>query len=166
LARRWKLWGSLPPETSEIMEPERSEGRYAWGQRQTVATAKRSTVFARFPRRIAFLTILSLWPLSGTTANAQTCHVDGPRYGLLEDTIDWTMTIVNGRSCIRGVRFANIQIDSLKLSFSTAVRRASVARFRFHIFSQSEFSRRRVFFGDRWCGQWEARKLDHSSHSV
>jgi hypothetical protein len=21
LARRWKLWGSLPPETSEIMEP-------------------------------------------------------------------------------------------------------------------------------------------------
>ena len=72
-------------------------------------------MFARFPRRIAFLTILSLWPLSGTAANAQTCHVDGPRYGLLEDTVNWTMTIVNGRSCIRGVRFANTQIDGLKL---------------------------------------------------
>jgi hypothetical protein len=41
--------------------------------------------------------------------------VDAPRYNLLEDTVTWSMTIANGRSCIRGVRFSNIQFESLKL---------------------------------------------------
>jgi hypothetical protein len=69
----------------------------------------------RFSRRIAFLTILGLWPLSGSPANAQTCHMNAPRYSLSEDIVSWSMTIENGRSCIRGVRFANVQFEGLKL---------------------------------------------------
>ena len=72
-------------------------------------------LIARFPRLIAFLIILGLWPLSGGAANAQTCHVDAPRYSLQDDIVTWSMTIVNGRSCIRGLRFSNVQFGSLKL---------------------------------------------------
>ena len=69
---------------------------------------------ARFACQIIFGTILGLWSVNG--ANAQiACRVDAPRYSLLEDTVTWSMTIANGRSCIRGVRFSNIQFESLKL---------------------------------------------------
>ena len=70
---------------------------------------------ARFSHRIALLAILGLWPLSGSAANAQTCHMNAPRYSLSEDIVSWSMTIENGRRCIRGVRFANVQFDGLKL---------------------------------------------------
>jgi hypothetical protein len=69
-----------------------------------------------FPRQIAFLIILGLSPLAAGAANAQQlCHVDAPRYRLQDDTVSWSITIINGHSCIRGVRFGNIQFDSLKL---------------------------------------------------
>jgi hypothetical protein len=70
---------------------------------------------ARVPSQIAVVTMLGLWRLGGV-ANAQTCHVDAPRYGLREDTVSWTMTIEKGRSCVRGVRFANVQFNNLKLA--------------------------------------------------
>jgi hypothetical protein len=59
--------------------------------------------------------MLGMWPLSGSAANAQTCHMSAPRYSLSEDIVSWSMTIENGRSCIRGVRFANVQFEGLKL---------------------------------------------------
>ena len=69
-----------------------------------------------FPRQIALLIILGLSPLAASAANAQqVCHVDAPPYRLRGDTVGWSMTIVNGHSCIRGTRFGNIQFDSLKL---------------------------------------------------
>jgi Bacterial Ig domain len=69
----------------------------------------------RFSRRFAFRAILGLWVFGGSAATAQTCHVDGPRYSLQEDIVSWSMKIVSGRSCIRGIRFSNVQIGSLKL---------------------------------------------------
>jgi len=72
-------------------------------------------LIARFPRLIAFLIILGLWPLGGSAANAQTCHVAAPRYSLQDDIVTWSMTIDNGRSCIRGLRFSNVQFGGLKL---------------------------------------------------
>src|SRR5271154_373850 len=81
-----------------------------------LTNSKRSTVLiVRFPRLIAFLIILGLWQLSGSAANAQTCHVDAPQYRLQDDIVTWSMTIVNGRSCIRGLRFAKVQFGGLKL---------------------------------------------------
>lgn len=69
------------------------------------------------PRQIALLIILGFWPLSADAANArQLCHVDTPRYRLQDDTVSWSMTIPDGRSCIHGTRFGNIQFGSLKLT--------------------------------------------------
>jgi hypothetical protein len=69
-----------------------------------------------FLGRIAVLTILDLWLLGINVGHAQTCHVNSPRYNLQEDIVTWTMTIADGRSCARGVRFANIQLRSLTLA--------------------------------------------------
>jgi hypothetical protein len=63
-------------------------------------------------------------------ASGVTCSLRAPNYlrshswpvldqwrkcSLLEDTVTWSMTIATGRSCIRGVRFSNVQLESLKL---------------------------------------------------
>ena len=70
----------------------------------------------RAARQIAFLIVLGLSPLAAGAANAQRlCHVDAPQYRLRDDTVSWSMTLINGHSCIRGVRFGNILFDSLKL---------------------------------------------------
>jgi hypothetical protein len=70
-----------------------------------------------FPRQIALLTSLGLGPLTGCAASAQhLCPVDAPRYRLQNDTVSWSMTILNGHSCVHGTRFGNIQLDSVKLT--------------------------------------------------
>ena len=66
--------------------------------------------------RNTFLIILVLWLLSGSVASAQSCLVDAPRYNLREDTVSWSMTVVSGRNCIRGVRLSNTQFEGLKLT--------------------------------------------------
>ena len=68
----------------------------------------------QFSRRIA-LTILGLWLLSAGAAKAQTCPVKASRYDLQEDIVRWSMTIVNGRNCVRGIRFASVVFSGLKL---------------------------------------------------
>jgi hypothetical protein len=71
---------------------------------------------ARFICRNAFLTVFILWLVSGRVASAQSCLVDAPRYNLAEDTVSWSMTTASGHNCIRGVRFSNVQFESLKLT--------------------------------------------------
>ena len=48
-------------------------------------------------------------------ALAQSCVVQAPRYNLATDTVDWSMKIASGRSCVRGLRFGNVEIESVKL---------------------------------------------------
>ena len=69
----------------------------------------------RFLRRVTFLVFLGLWSFIGSAANAQTCRADAPRYSLQDDVVRWSITIVSGRSCTRGVRFKDVQFGSLKL---------------------------------------------------
>jgi hypothetical protein len=71
---------------------------------------------ARFIPRNAFLVVFVVWLLSGRVASAQSCLIDAPRYNLREDTVYWSMTVVSGHKCIRGVRFPNVQFESLKLT--------------------------------------------------
>jgi hypothetical protein len=70
---------------------------------------------AQFLRQIGPLTVLGIW-LIGDVAEAQMCHVRAPRYDLQEDIVSWSMTIGTGRSCARGVRFANVLFVDLKLA--------------------------------------------------
>ena len=48
-------------------------------------------------------------------AFAQSCVVDGPRYHLTQDSVNWSMNVPSGGSCIRGIRFSDVAIESLKL---------------------------------------------------
>lgn len=44
------------------------------------------------------------------------CVVNGPRYQLTSDLVNWSMKIGSGQSCIRGLRFNNVAIiESLQL---------------------------------------------------
>jgi hypothetical protein len=70
----------------------------------------------RFLCRNAFLIFFALWLLSGRAAFAQSCLVDAPRYNLREDTVSWSMAMISGHRCVRGVRFSNVQFEGLKLT--------------------------------------------------
>ena len=48
-------------------------------------------------------------------ASAIECVVSGPRYALTSDTVDWSIKIGSGQSCIRGLRFNNVAVESVKL---------------------------------------------------
>ena len=69
-------------------------------------------------QRIAFMSAALLLALLGDVrgAAAQSCVViQAPRYSLKSDTVDWLIKIASGRSCVRGVRFGNIEIEPIKL---------------------------------------------------
>lgn len=71
------------------------------------------SIFHRQVVQIIFVFLL----FGGGAASAQSCFVDGPRYNLIGDTVSWSLTIPNGgRSCIRGIRFNNVEIRSVMLS--------------------------------------------------
>jgi hypothetical protein len=58
---------------------------------------------------------LAFVSLSMRVASATECVVSGPRYGLASDTVDWSIKIASGQTCIRGLRFNNVAIDSVRL---------------------------------------------------
>ena len=79
-------------------------------------------LIARFPRLIAFLIILGLWPLSGSAANAQTCHVAAPRYSLQDDIVTWSMTIDERSQLYSRPSLFKRSIWWFEASFSTTIR--------------------------------------------
>ena len=56
-----------------------------------------------------------IWLLGVGVALAEPCHITGPRYNLVGDTIQWSMVIQSGHSCVRGLRFANVTIESVEV---------------------------------------------------
>jgi hypothetical protein len=49
-------------------------------------------------------------------ASAERCVIlSGPRYNLVADAISWSMRIASGHHCVRGVRFANVEFESVTL---------------------------------------------------
>jgi hypothetical protein len=100
---------------------------------------------ARFPGRIAFRAIFGLWLLGTGVVNAQTCHTNAPRYDLQDDIVSWSMTIANGRSCLRGTRFANIQFGGLKLVSSPQFGKVALQGAGFIYAPKADFHGRDVF---------------------
>jgi hypothetical protein len=68
-------------------------------------------------QRIVFMSAALLLGLLGDVrgARAQACIIQTPRYNLKADTVDWSIKIASGKSCARGVRFGNVEIDAVKL---------------------------------------------------
>ena len=49
------------------------------------------------------------------TASANSCLLSGPRYQLEADSVNWSMNITGGQSCIRGLRFSTVVLEAVKL---------------------------------------------------
>jgi hypothetical protein len=64
--------------------------------------------------KIFFVVLIALL-LSTPAAYAIECVVSGSRYRLTSDEVNWSIKINSGQSCIRGLRFNNVAIESLKL---------------------------------------------------
>jgi hypothetical protein len=59
---------------------------------------------------------LALLLLSVRLAFADACILSSaPRFQLKSDTVEWTMRIVNGRSCIRGLSSGGVSVNTVKL---------------------------------------------------
>jgi hypothetical protein len=49
-------------------------------------------------------------------AFAQTCVIQGPRYALASDTVDWSIQVASGQSCVRGLRLGDVLVETLSLT--------------------------------------------------
>ena len=67
-------------------------------------------MFARTAIVVCGILLLGL-----NTAASEPCQINGPRYNLASDTVEWSMVIQRGHSCTRGVHVANVMFQSLKL---------------------------------------------------
>jgi Big-like domain-containing protein len=78
--------------------------------------AKRKTNLSMI-QRIVFISAALLLGLLGDFrgAAAQSCVVQAARYNLSADSVDWSIKITSGRSCVGGVRFGNVEIEGVKL---------------------------------------------------
>src|SRR5262245_15758674 len=48
--------------------------------------------------------------------SAQTCVVQAPRYLLTSDTVDWSIQVGSGQSCVRGLRWGNVVLQRVTLT--------------------------------------------------
>jgi len=65
--------------------------------------------------QISRVTVIAFLSLGMKIAHAGECIVSGQRYRLTTDTVDWSIKVGSGESCIRGLRFNNVAIESVKL---------------------------------------------------
>jgi hypothetical protein len=65
--------------------------------------------------RVFLFVLIAFLSMSTPAAFAIECVVNGPRYGLTSDMVNWSIKISSGQSCIRGLRFNNVAIESLEL---------------------------------------------------
>ena len=49
-------------------------------------------------------------------ASAQTCVTQAPRYALTSDTVDWSIQVASGQSCVRGLRLGNVVVEKVSLT--------------------------------------------------
>jgi hypothetical protein len=55
-------------------------------------------------------------PIAGFAQDpARACLLYGPSYQLTSETVNWSMNIGSGQSCIRGLRTAVATLDSIKV---------------------------------------------------
>ena len=99
----------FPPGTHGAVLPCRHGRAQAWP-----LNAKQTS---QMIRRIVFISAALLLGLLGDFrgAAAQSCVVQAARYNLSADSVDWSIKITSGRSCVGGVRFGNVEIEGVKL---------------------------------------------------
>jgi hypothetical protein len=64
--------------------------------------------------QVAYIALLANVSL-GLQAGSHPCVLSGPRYQLVADTVNWSMKIGTGQSCIYGLRFNNVMFENVRL---------------------------------------------------
>jgi hypothetical protein len=60
--------------------------------------------------------VLTVLLIGCRAASAERClMVSGPRYHLVADAVNWSMTTISGHRCLRGVRYADVEFESVTL---------------------------------------------------
>ena len=59
--------------------------------------------------------MIGFLPLAMPAVYATECVINGPRYRLISDVVNWSIKIGSGQNCIRGLRFNDVAFESLKL---------------------------------------------------
>jgi hypothetical protein len=86
-----------------------------------------------------------IWPVVGT-AFAGTCTLSRSEpYKLQSDNVSWTMEIVGGGSCIRGLRYGAILIDAVKLVSRPRIGQVTLMGSGFTYVAKSQFQGRDSF---------------------
>ena len=63
--------------------------------------------------RSALVIGLAIWSHG---VSAQTCVTQAPRYALTSDTVDWSIQVASGQSCVRGLRLGNVVVEKVNLT--------------------------------------------------
>src|SRR5262249_46328811 len=106
-AGTWSRWKCLPDwKSSGCYKPLRD----SLGVAVAWVNEVEGWMWFRAPLNLALLL------LSARLAFADACILtSAPRFQMKSDTVEWTMRIVNGRSCIRGLSYGGVSVDTVKL---------------------------------------------------
>jgi len=66
-------------------------------------------------RLIHLTMLLALVSAGAWAAPASTCVVTSPRYQLTSDNVDWSIKTRSGQTCIRGLRYGSVVLETVKL---------------------------------------------------
>jgi hypothetical protein len=88
--------------------------------------------------------------LGTSAAYAIECIVKGPRYALTSDMVDWSMRISSGQSCIRGLRFSDVVIESLRLVSPAQTGQITLSGPSFTYSAKSDFRGEDFFVVEVW----------------
>jgi hypothetical protein len=66
-------------------------------------------------RLIHLTMLLVLVSVGAWAAPASTCVVTSPRYQLTSDNVDWSIKTRSGQTCVRGLRYGSVVLETVKL---------------------------------------------------
>jgi hypothetical protein len=90
---------------------------------------------------VRVLLCLALFLFSIRPALADGCALSvAPRYQLSSDAVEWKFQIVAGRSCFRGLRYAAVTIDKVKLVSPPQYGRVTLFGTGFSYIASSDFA--------------------------
>jgi hypothetical protein len=67
-------------------------------------------------RLVPLSVLLMILSSEARAAPPSACVVNSPHYLLMSDSVDWSIKTRSGQTCVRGLRFGGVVIETVKLS--------------------------------------------------
>jgi hypothetical protein len=65
--------------------------------------------------RLLLSILLVILSVEARAAPASACVVNSPHYLLISDNVDWSIKTRGGQTCVRGLRFGSVVLETVKL---------------------------------------------------